>query len=119
MTLALGLLFLFYMVESLERERRRGPRRCSSRRPSDRRPSWPARCGERRGAGVALLGALVVALLMMAGQGRVALDIGPFLVVWGLLLTPTMIVWMTFIAACWRSPGAATPPTRWASGPRS
>src|SRR5207253_2727808 len=48
---------------------------------------------------VALVGAFGVAALMMAGQGKVRLEIGPFLVVWGLLLTPTMIVWMAFIAA--------------------
>jgi ABC-2 type transport system permease protein len=100
LTFALGLLLLFYTVESLERER-----------------TWevaplfyatPVRTGAVVAGkilantvvlGAALLGAFGVAALSMYGEGRVPIEIRPFLVMWGLLLLPTMIVWMSFAAA--------------------
>jgi ABC-2 type transport system permease protein len=100
MTIALGLLFLFYTVESLERE--------SATRTAPVFFATPVRTGSVVAGkvlanlavlGIALLGTLLVALLAIAGQGRVAFDLRPFLIVWGLLLTPTMIVWITFVAA--------------------
>ena len=100
--LALGLLFLFYTVESLERERSHGDR---PGLPRDARPAPAPSSPARSLANLAVLG---VALLgTFAGrapgrceeQGKVAFDLRPFLLVWGLLLTPTMIVWITFVAA--------------------
>jgi ABC-2 type transport system permease protein len=100
MTLALGLLFLFYTVESLEREASTGTAPVFH--------ATPVRTGSVIAGkvlanlavlGVALLGTLLVAFLVILGQGRVAFDLRPFLLVWGLLLTPTMIVWITFVAA--------------------
>jgi ABC-type transport system involved in multi-copper enzyme maturation permease subunit len=100
LNLALGLLFLFYTVESLERERTSGIAPLFYATPV---PTGAIVTGKIMANGavlaVALAGAFGVVALMMAGQGRVPLEIGPFLIVWGLLLTPTMIVWMAFIAA--------------------
>jgi ABC-type transport system involved in multi-copper enzyme maturation permease subunit len=100
LTFALGLLFLFYTVESLERERTSGVAPLFYATPA---PTGAMVAGKLAAnlavLGAALAGAFGVAALMMAQQGRVPLEIGPFLIVWGLLLTPTMIVWMAFIAA--------------------
>ncbi|HEY4573451.1 MAG TPA: ABC transporter permease, partial [Thermoanaerobaculia bacterium] len=100
LTLALGLLFLFYTVESLERERTSGIAPLFYATPAPTGAMVTGKLAANLAVlGVALLGAFGVAVLMMAGQGKVPLEIGPFLIVWGLLLTPTMIVWMAFIAA--------------------
>jgi ABC-2 type transport system permease protein len=100
LTFALGLLFLFYTVESLERERTSGIAPLFYATPA---PTGAIVAGKLMANGavlaVALAGAFGVAAFFMAGQGRVPLRVWPFLVVWGLLLTPTMIVWMAFIAA--------------------
>jgi ABC-2 type transport system permease protein len=100
LTLALTLLFLFYTVESLERERTSGVAPLFYATPA---PTGAMVAGKLAAnvavLGVALLGAFGVAALMITGQGKVPLEIGPFLIVWGLLLIPTMIVWMAFIAA--------------------
>ncbi|PYQ59931.1 MAG: hypothetical protein DMF53_17955, partial [Acidobacteria bacterium] len=100
LTFALGLLFLFYTVESLERERTSGIAPLFYATPAPTGAMVTGKLAANLAVlGVALLGAFGVAVLMMAGQGKVPLEIGPFLIVWGLLLTPTMIVWMAFIAA--------------------
>jgi len=100
MTVALGLLFLFYTVESLEREGATGTAPVFH--------ATPVRTGSVVAGkvlanlavlGVALLGTLLVAFLVIQGQGKVGFDLRPFLLIWGLLLTPTMIVWITFVAA--------------------
>jgi ABC-2 type transport system permease protein len=100
LTGALGLLFLFYTVESLERESATGTAPVFY--------ATPVRTGSVVAGkvlanlavlGVALFGTLLVALLVLWGQGKVAFDLRPFLIVWGLLLTPTMIVWIAFVAA--------------------
>ncbi len=97
---ALGLLFLFYMVESLERERTSGIAPLFYATPVPTGAVVAGKILANLGVlAVALVGAFGVVALMMSGQGRVPMEIGPFLIVWGLLLTPTMIVWMAFIAA--------------------
>ena len=100
LTFALGLLFLFYSVESLERERTSGIAPLFYATPVPTGAIVTGKIAANLAVlAVALLGASGVVALMMAGQGKVPLEIGPFLLVWGLLLTPTMIVWMAFIAA--------------------
>ncbi|HEX9941513.1 MAG TPA: M1 family aminopeptidase, partial [Thermoanaerobaculia bacterium] len=100
LTMALGLLFLFYTVESLEREAATGTAPVFYATPV---PTGSVVAGKVLAnlavLGVALLGALLVAALVILGQGKVSLTLGPFLIVWGLLLTPTLIVWITFVAA--------------------
>ncbi|MEM8558567.1 MAG: M1 family aminopeptidase, partial [Bacteroidota bacterium] len=41
----------------------------------------------------------VASLAFLAGQGTAPLEFGPFLSVWGLVLTPTFLVWGGFVAA--------------------
>jgi ABC-2 type transport system permease protein len=100
LTFALGLLLLFYTVESLERERTRGVAPLFYATPV---PTGAVVAGKILAnaavLGVALLGAFGVAALFMNGEGKVPIEVRPFLVVWGLLFLPTMIVWMTFAAA--------------------
>src|SRR5262249_48926395 len=51
---------------------------------------------------VALVVVLAVALggiIAMMVQGEVGLSLRPFLVYWGLLLVPTILVWIAFVAA--------------------
>ncbi|MFL6263643.1 MAG: ABC transporter permease [Thermoanaerobaculia bacterium] len=97
---ALGLLFLFYTVESLERERISGTAPLFYATPVPTGAIVTGKIAANLAVlGVALLGAFGVVALMMSGQGKVPMEIGPFLIIWGLLLTPTMIVWMAFIAA--------------------
>ncbi|HEV2856408.1 MAG TPA: M1 family aminopeptidase [Thermoanaerobaculia bacterium] len=100
LTFALGLLLLFYTVESLERERTWDVAPLFYATPV---PSGAVVAGKILAntvvLAVALLGAFGVAALSLQGEGRVPLEVRPFLVVWGLLLLPTMIVWMTFAAA--------------------
>ncbi|HEV8579357.1 MAG TPA: M1 family aminopeptidase [Thermoanaerobaculia bacterium] len=100
LTMALGLLFLFYTVESLEREGSTGVAPVFHSTPV---PTGSVVAGKVLAnlavLAVALLGALLVAIMVILGQGKVTLALSPFLIVWGLLLTPTMIVWITFVAA--------------------
>jgi ABC-2 type transport system permease protein len=97
---ALGLLFLFYTVESLERERTSGIAPLFYATPVSTGAVVAGKILANLAVlAVALVGAFGVVALVMSGQGRVPMEIGPFLIVWGLLLTPTMIVWMAFIAA--------------------
>jgi ABC-type transport system involved in multi-copper enzyme maturation permease subunit len=100
LTIALGLLFLFYTVESLERERTSGIASLFYATPIQTGAIVAGKVVANLVVlAVALLGAFGVVALIMSGQGRVGMSVGPFLLVWGLLLTPTMIVWMAFIAA--------------------
>src|SRR5262249_36537259 len=96
----LCLLLLFYTVESLERER--------STRLAAIAHATPIRTGSILLGKVMALGvvALVVVLAVALGgiiammvQGKVGLSLRPFLVYWGLLLAPTIRVWIAFVAA--------------------
>ena len=100
LTMALGLLFLFYTVESLERERTTGIAPLVHSTPV----STGALVAGKLLANAAVLavslgGAFLVAALAITLQGKVAVEIGPFLLVYGLLLTPTLIFWTAFVAA--------------------
>jgi hypothetical protein len=46
-----------------------------------------------------VLAALVGCAVVLAIQGKVAFALGPFVIVWGLLLLPTFFLWTTFVAA--------------------
>lgn len=100
LTFSVGLLLLFYTVESLERERTWDVAPLFFTTPV---PTGAVVAGKILAntavLGVALLGGFGVAALSISGEGRVPVTVQPFLVVWGLLLLPTMIVWMSFAAA--------------------
>ena len=99
------LLLMFYTVESLERERRPRLAAISMPTPVAHRLAAP-RQGARQQAAVGLAIVLATGLGWTdrdpdPGQGR--LRPGPFLLVWGLLLLPTLLVW-TCVRA-WPSDG--------------
>ncbi|MEA2604769.1 MAG: type transport system permease protein [Acidobacteriota bacterium] len=101
LTTWLVLLFLFYTVESLERERTTGLGPVFF--------STPVRTSSLVTGKVLALGVVgllaVAAGVLTAGYsivrqgGEVAMDLRPFLLVWGLLLPPTLILWTAFVAA--------------------
>ncbi|MFL6195980.1 MAG: ABC transporter permease subunit [Thermoanaerobaculia bacterium] len=99
-TLAFGLLFLFYTVESLERERTSGTAPVLYATPVPTGSIVAGKILANLGVlAIALVGGIVTAAIALAVQGQVAFQLKPFLIVYGLLLVPTMIVWMTFVAA--------------------
>jgi ABC-2 type transport system permease protein len=93
-------LLLFYTVESLHRERavRLAPIYYATPAATSSLVAGKAL------ANLAIVGAtLTVSFLAaawtMVSQGRVHVALGPFLLVWGLLLLPTMLLWIAFVAA--------------------
>lgn len=98
LTLLLGLLFLFYTVESLERENARGL--------SSIYYATPVRTAAVL-FGKALANSLVAVVILVAAwlacgivllvQGKVGMSVTPFLLTWGLCLVPTLIAWNSFV----------------------
>ena len=91
----LCLLFFFYTVESLERER--------STRLSAIAYATPIRTGSLflgKGLAMIVVGLTIILAVALAGvivlliQRKVGLELRPFFLVWGLLLTPTVMVWI-------------------------
>ncbi|MFP5286580.1 MAG: hypothetical protein ACLGI9_12635, partial [Thermoanaerobaculia bacterium] len=100
---ALLLLLLFYTVESLRREPATGAAAVIYSSPV-RTPSLLLGKLLANGAValVVLLAAMVMAWGVMQNQGGVIpMDPMPFLVVWGLLLAPTLILWVSFLVAAY------------------
>jgi hypothetical protein len=101
------LLLLFYTVESLERERATGL--------SPLAYSTPVRTGaylfgkalaNSTVAGAVLLAAFVACILALLVQATVSISFGPYLLLWGLLLLPTFLVWATFVTAVYAVTGS-------------
>ncbi|MFL6234925.1 MAG: ABC transporter permease/M1 family aminopeptidase [Thermoanaerobaculia bacterium] len=100
LSVLLGLLLMFYTAESLEREGSTGLAALSF--------STPARTGALL-FGKALANSAIGVLMAVATyagcaiailiQGKVAPSPGPFLLVWGLLLVPTLLAWTCFVLA--------------------
>lgn len=99
-TLLVCLLLLFYTVESQERERASGlsPIYLSTPLKSASMLFGKALANSMVGV-VILLATLLGCLLALLIQGRVGFDLRPFLLVWGLLLVPTFILWTSFVTA--------------------
>jgi hypothetical protein len=100
LTLLICMVILFYTTESLQRER-------STRLGAITYASPIATGALLLGKSIAntLLGAVIVVAglagcaIVLAVQGQVAFALGPFAVVWGLLLMPTFLFWSTFVGA--------------------
>lgn len=98
LTLMLCLLLMFYTAESLERERSTGIAALSYSAPI---PTASILFGKALAnslvgvvvTGAAYLGCAIVLLI----DAKVAPSPGPFLLVWGLLLLPTLLLWTSFI----------------------
>jgi ABC-type transport system involved in multi-copper enzyme maturation permease subunit len=103
LTDALLLLLLFYTVESLRREAATGAVSVVYT-TSVRTSSLLLGKALANGGVVAmtLLATLVTAALVMLSQGWVVgFHLAPFLLVWGLLLLPTVVLWIGFVMAAW------------------
>ena len=99
LTLLLCLLLLFYTVESLQREPRTGLAPIAYATPMRTTSLLLGKALANTVVGVViLLAALIGCVIVLAVQGRVPFDPGPFALVWGLLLVPTLLVWTTFVA---------------------
>ncbi len=96
----LVFLLMFYTVESIERDLGSG---CAPILYATPIPTGSILFGK------ALANSLVGVFMVIAtfigcaiallSQGKVGLDLGPFLLVWGLLLIPTFLLWTSFIMA--------------------
>lgn len=100
LTLLVSFLILFYTVESVSREwaTRLAPIYYAS--PSRTAALLLGKALANSVVGVAiLLASYVGAAVVMMVQGKVFPSVGPFLLVWGLLLLPTFLVWSSFVTA--------------------
>jgi ABC-type transport system involved in multi-copper enzyme maturation permease subunit len=96
----LCLLLMFYTVESIQRDRstRLAPIVYATPVPT---PSLLAGKTLANGAlvGISLAASFLVAALTMLSQGKVHVTLWPFVLVWGLLLLPTLLLWTAFVTA--------------------
>ncbi len=100
LSLLLCLLLMFYTAESIERERSTGLAALSYATPARTASLLFGKALANSAVGVLMalatyLGSAIAILI----QGRMAPDPGPFLLVWGLLLVPTVLLWTCFIIA--------------------
>jgi ABC-2 type transport system permease protein len=102
LTLLIVLLVLFYTVESLERERNTGFGSIFHAAPIHTGSILLGKTLANAVVGLVVVAATFVACaIVLLVQGRVAFDIRPFLLVWGVLLVPTVVAWTAFTAALW------------------
>lgn len=100
--LLLQFLLLFYSVESLERERARGLDAIHGSTPTSTAAILFGKSLANSVVGlVVLLAAYVGNAAIILYQGRMAPAPGPFLLLWGLLLLPTLLLWTSFVSAAW------------------
>ncbi len=102
LSVLLALLLLFYTVESLERDRatRMDALVRASPAPTAALLLGKALANSLVGAAI-LASALLGALVVIALDGRARFEPRPFLVLWGLLLVPTLLAWTSFTTALW------------------
>ena len=100
LTLLICLLIQFYTVESVQRDRNTGAAAMIY--------ATPVRSGSLllgkaianvAVGGAVLLGALIACVLVLVIQRTVPFTLGPFLIVWGLVLVPTFLLWSAFVMA--------------------
>jgi len=101
------LLLLFYVVETMERERRSGFAPVFLATPVSTASILAGKALALAGMVATVLAAgLVAGLAGLAIQGGVAIDPVPFLLVWGLLVVPSLVVfgvWVAFVHALFRN----------------
>jgi hypothetical protein len=94
------LLLMFYTVESLERERATGFAPIHDATPVRTLSVLLGKALANGMVGAAILAAVALAsVLVQLAQGKVPLAVGPFVLVWGLLLLPTFLLWTCFVLA--------------------
>ena len=94
------LLLLFYTVESLERDRTTGFASILYATPTRTMALLLGKAlANSMVVIVVLLAALVACAIALAIQGKVSLHLGPYVLVWGLLLLPSFLAWTAFMTA--------------------
>jgi ABC-2 type transport system permease protein len=100
LTLLVCMLLLFYTTESLQRESSTGLAPIHRATPLRTPSLLLGKCLANTFLGVVvLLMTLAGCAIVLAVQHRVAFDPRPFALVWGLLLTPTFVLWTAFVSA--------------------
>ncbi|HET9226159.1 MAG TPA: M1 family aminopeptidase, partial [Thermoanaerobaculia bacterium] len=98
LTLMLCLLLMFYTTESMERERSTGLASLSYSAPIPTASILFGKALSNSLVGVVVTAAAYLGCaLALLIDGKVAPNPGPFLLVWGLLLVPTLLLWTSFI----------------------
>ncbi|MEM7356340.1 MAG: M1 family aminopeptidase, partial [Acidobacteriota bacterium] len=106
LTLLVAFLILFYTVESVSREWRTGLAPMFYATPTRTGAVLLGKAMANSIVGVTiLLASYLGGAIVMLVQGKVAPAIGPFLLVWGLLLVPTFLVWSAFTTAAFALTG--------------
>lgn len=101
LTLLICVLILFYTTESLHRERGTGFAPIYFASPLRTTSILLGKALANVVIGLAVvLAALLGSAIVIAVQGKVPFRIEPFLLVWGLLLVPTFLLWTSFVSAC-------------------
>ncbi len=102
LTLLTVFLTLFYTVESLERERHTGFGSIFYASPVRTGSVLLGKILANAAVGLVVVAATFLACaIVILVQGKAPLDLRPFLLVWGLLLPPTLVLWTSFCAALW------------------
>ncbi len=100
LSLLVCLLLLFYTAESLQRERSTGFATIHHATPLGTASLLLGKCLANAFLGLAVvLTTLIGCAIVLAVQGQVPFAIGPFALVWGLLLVPTFVLWTAFVCA--------------------
>lgn len=98
-TTLVSFLLFFYMVESLIRERARGLASIYYATPVRTTSLLFGKTLANSFVGVVvLIAAFLADAIVLVIQGKVGLDVGPFLLLWGGCLVPTFVVWCSFVA---------------------
>jgi len=100
LTLLVCMMILFYTTESLQRERSTGFSAIAYATPLRTAALLAGKALANTLLGVSIVVAcLVGSLVMLAVQGHVPLDPVPFVLVWGVLLVPTFLLFTAFVSA--------------------
>ncbi|MEZ4649785.1 MAG: M1 family aminopeptidase [Candidatus Eisenbacteria bacterium] len=100
LTLMVCLLLLFYIVESLLREEATGAAPIVHATPVENSAFLFGKALANSFVGVLILIVTFLAgAVILLVQKKVAVELRPFLIVWGLLLIPTFLVWSGFVIA--------------------
>jgi ABC-2 type transport system permease protein len=94
------LLLMFYTAESLRREQTTGLFSIEYAAPIRTSALLFGKALANSFVGVVVvLANLLACLIVLAIQGKVSIQLWPFVLVWGLLLIPTFLVWTSFVTA--------------------
>jgi len=98
LTVLVCLLALFYTVESLRRERNTGIASIYYTTPARTESILAGKALANSFVGIVIIAATALGgLITILIQGKVAIDLRPMLVVWGLCLLPTFLAWTAFV----------------------